>query len=199
MPLSGIALCEAEMTTPRSAPRSPVRNATAGVGSTPSSSTSTPAEARPGGDGGLQHLAAGPRVAAERRPAAAAGGRGRAVATAGRTPRRRPRGRRADGAGRRGARARRAAAVARRRASAGVRSALASPRTPSVPNSRPTAASALRVLGRLAGLLQAVLLALLGPRVAGEEAGLLQRRAGRSRRARSAPGRWPAAARRPGR
>src|SRR3954471_24510014 len=39
------------------------------------------------------------------------------------------------------------------------------------------AGSALRVLGRLAGLLQAVLLPLLGPRVTGEEAGLLQRRA----------------------
>src|SRR5918998_728367 len=37
--------------------------------------------------------------------------------------------------------------------------------------------SALRVLRRLAGLLEAVLLALDGTRVTGEEAGLLQRRA----------------------
>ena len=36
--------------------------------------------------------------------------------------------------------------------------------------------SALAVLRRLAGLLEAVLLALDGPRVAGQEAGLLQRR-----------------------
>jgi hypothetical protein len=44
-----------------------------------------------------------------------------------------------------------------------------------VPN-RPNG-SALRVLRSLAGLLQAVLLALLHPRVAAEVAGLLQRRA----------------------
>src|SRR5690606_24249469 len=37
-------------------------------------------------------------------------------------------------------------------------------------------ASALAVLRRLAGLLEAVLLPLLGPRVTGQEAGLLQRR-----------------------
>src|SRR3954468_19097959 len=37
--------------------------------------------------------------------------------------------------------------------------------------------SALRVLRGLAGLLEAVLLAFLDPRVTGEEAGLLQRRA----------------------
>src|SRR4029079_1454633 len=42
-------------------------------------------------------------------------------------------------------------------------------RTPGVPTDR----SALAVLGRLAGLLEAVLLALDGPRVAGQEAGLL--------------------------
>ena len=64
-------------------------------------------------------------------------------------------------------------------ASSGVRSSpLARPRTPSVPNRRRCAQrSALAVLGRLAGLLEAVLLALDDPRVAGEEAGLLQRRA----------------------
>ena len=56
---------------------------------------------------------------------------------------------------------------------------LARPRTPSVPKSRPTSIlcprSALAVLGSLAGLLQAGLLALLDPRVAGEQAGLLER------------------------
>ena len=77
MPLSGMALCDAEMTTPRSAPKSAVRNATAGVGSTPSSTHVDAGRGEPGGDRGLQHLAAGPRVAAERRPAA---GRGLAAA-----------------------------------------------------------------------------------------------------------------------
>ncbi len=47
MPLSGIGLWDAESITPRSAPSFSVRNATAGVGSTPSSSTSTPADASP--------------------------------------------------------------------------------------------------------------------------------------------------------
>ena len=47
MPLSGIGLCDAESTTPMSTPSSAVRNATAGVGSTPTLLTSTPAEARP--------------------------------------------------------------------------------------------------------------------------------------------------------
>src|SRR5947207_7735869 len=74
----------------------------------------------------------------------------------------------------------RAAADATANASSGVRSSLASPRTPSVPNMVPPAdtcrGSALRVLRRLAGLLQPVLLALLHPRVAGQKACLLQRR-----------------------
>ena len=71
-----------------------------------------------------------------------------------------------------------AAARATERASSGVRSALARPRTPSVPKRRPNGAcrSALGVLGRLAGLLEPVLLALLDPRVTGEEAGLLEGR-----------------------
>ena len=47
MPLSGIGLCDAESTTPMSTPSSAVRNATAGVGSTPTLLTSTPAEASP--------------------------------------------------------------------------------------------------------------------------------------------------------
>ena len=142
MPLSGIALCEAEMTTPRSAPRSAVRKATAGVGSTPSSSTSTPAEARPAATAAssISPLARGSR------PRTASGRLGLACRAAWPRPatrRRRPPGRPATGSGAGDARPRRspstcAAAVARRRASAGVRSALARPRTPSVPNSRPT-------------------------------------------------------------
>src|SRR5215218_6269914 len=73
------------------------------------------------------------------------------------------------------------AARPRARASSGVRSALARPRTPSVPNSFPTGAIpaiplALAVLGCLAGLLEAVLLALDLAGVAGEEATLLQLR-----------------------
>src|SRR5688500_12451684 len=73
-------------------------------------------------------------------------------------------------------------AVARPRpmTSSGVRSTLARPRTPSVPNlsirtSRATPRGlALGVLRRLAGLLEAVLLGLLLPRVAGEESSSLE-------------------------
>src|SRR6266508_3423500 len=70
------------------------------------------------------------------------------------------------------------AARPRARASSGVRSAFASPRTPSVPNSLPIRETrlALGVLGRLAGLLQPVLLALHLAGVAGQEAPLLQLR-----------------------
>src|SRR5690606_19389462 len=65
-----------------------------------------------------------------------------------------------------------AAATARSTATSAVSSRLATPRTPSVPNSRPTERprSALAVLGRLARLLQTGLLALLDPRVAGQQA-----------------------------
>src|SRR5919198_122820 len=63
-------------------------------------------------------------------------------------------------------------------ASSGVSSAFASPRTPSVPKSRGNdvrrVALALGVLGRLAGLLEPVLLALDHARVAGQKAALLQ-------------------------
>src|SRR5664279_4690174 len=176
MPLSGIALCEAEITTPRSAPRSSVRNATAGVGSTPSSRTSAPAEARPAATAAssISPLARGSR------PTTASGcpdGSGPATATLD------PPGTSTLAGGPSAATGRRststfAGAVARLNARCGVRSALARPRTPSVPNSlAPTAApftSALGVLGRLARLLQSVLLALGGPRIAGQEPILLQ-------------------------
>src|ERR1700704_6420404 len=70
----------------------------------------------------------------------------------------------------------RAVARPRARTSSGVSSALATPLTPSVPNRACTMAVELplRVLGCLAGLLQAVLLAFLLPGISGEEAGLLQ-------------------------
>src|SRR5580698_2789890 len=63
-------------------------------------------------------------------------------------------------------------------ASSAVSSSLATPRTPSVPKrAEPTADRVLplRVLRSLAGLLQAVLLRLLLPRVAGKQTGPLQR------------------------
>src|SRR5688572_12302975 len=69
----------------------------------------------------------------------------------------------------------RAAARPRSSAKEAVSSVLARPRTPSVPNcTADSPGSALGELLRLAGLDEAVLLALLLPRVAGEEAGLLQ-------------------------
>src|SRR5580658_4831900 len=57
----------------------------------------------------------------------------------------------------------------------GVSSALATPRIPSVPN-RAATGSALRVLRRLASLLQAVLLAFLLAGVPGEQPGPLEAR-----------------------
>src|SRR5262245_44558117 len=59
-----------------------------------------------------------------------------------------------------------------------VRSTEASPRTPSVPNCSTAEGLALRVLRRLARLLEAVLAALLLARVAHEQPSLLQHRAG---------------------
>ena len=86
-----------------------MRNATAGVGSTPTRSTSAPAADQAGGDRRLEHLAAGPRIAAHD------GQRSRGRATA------RVLDEHAGGAG------------ATASASSGDRSAFASPRTPSVP------------------------------------------------------------------
>src|SRR5947209_3771294 len=78
----------------------------------------------------------------------------------------------------RGAWASAVAARARARASSGLSRSPATPRTPSVPNSlRATAAGARSALGELrplARLLQARLLALLGARVAREEAAALE-------------------------
>src|SRR5690606_14288270 len=170
MPLSAKGLCDAD-TIAAGAPSDADHQATAGVGTTPSSTTSTPSLARPAAS------------------AASSMGPDRRVSrpTAQRSP---P--------------STRAAARPRARASSGVSSALATPRTPSVPNfntatprptlppatalagprrSRPATRpawrcsprSALAVLWRLAGLLQAVLLRLLHPRVAGEEARPLER------------------------
>src|SRR5262245_5284983 len=70
----------------------------------------------------------------------------------------------------------RAAARPSSRANAAVRSVLAIPRTPSVPNFTGWRSALGELLG-FAGLDEAVLLALLLPRVAGEQAGLLQSRA----------------------
>src|SRR4051794_23367728 len=184
MPLSGMALCEAESMTPRSASRNAVRYATPGVGSTPTSRTSTPALARPA------------MTAAVRNSPEALGSR--PTTASGRWPAKAPVSARTC-----------AAATERSSASSAVTSRLATPRTPSVPNSRATvllflgssgrageapphadgpgepyspgpscgrAGSALAVLRSLAGLLQTGLLALGGARVAGEEAGLLQGR-----------------------
>src|SRR4051795_280369 len=155
MPLSGIGLWLAEIITPRSASVRPVGCAIAGVGRTPARSTSAPALDSPAttAASSISPLARGSR------PTTATGREvpSRSASTL-------------------------AAARATERANSGVRSALARPRTPSVPKRRPMndslapCGSALGVLRRLAGLLEAVLLALGDAGVAGEEAGLLQRR-----------------------
>src|SRR5262249_51823693 len=152
---------------------SPVRYATAGVGSTPTRTTVAPALARPAttAASSISPLARGSR------PTTAIG----ACDSEARTW---------------------AAATATAIASSGVRSPLARPRTPSVPKRRaiqvlqsrrwswpgvvgytPGHGSryrperlTLRVLRRLAGLLQTVLLAFLHAGVARQEAGLLERR-----------------------
>src|SRR4051812_27270239 len=189
-----MGLCDAESTTPRSAPVSATSPATAGVGRTPASSTSTPALARPA-------TTAAARNSPEARGSRPTIARGRCPAKTPTSP------------------STWAAATARSRASSAVTSRFAVPRTPSVPKSRPTlppmlarrcarmpmtagrachpnlgnpkrdrpratrasgpdgtgAASALAVLRSLAGLLEAGLLALLDAGVARQEAGLLER------------------------
>ena len=207
MPLSGIGLCDAEIITPKSASYAPVRYATAGVGSTPTRSTSAPALVRPAttAASSISPLARGSR------PTTASGG---VAAVATRPARARPRPRApapARGSDRAlatpadpvGAEQSTHAATSDDTAIRAARTAGATPVEEADPAVRQTTRagerSALRVLRRLAGLLQAVLLALVGPRVTGEEAGLLQRRAVVGLAARSARGRWPGAARRPGR
>ena len=114
MPLSGIGLCEAESITPRSALASAVRNATAGVGSTPTRTTLAPALVSPAttAASSISPLA---RVS---RPTTASGGWLRSVSASVC-----------------------AAATASASANSGVRSAFARPRTPSVPNNRPIPAN----------------------------------------------------------
>ena len=155
MPLSANGLCEAEIIAPAIASAADTK-ATAGVG--------THAEE-------LHVDALGARSRRPARPRAAG-------------PRRGCRGRRRPGR-------RRAPAPRRDRGRARARGSARcwpTPRTPSVPNRSATGGrarrSALGVLRSLAGLLEAVLLALLLARVAGEEAGLLQRRRAARGRAR---------------
>ena len=110
MPLSGMALCDAEIITPRSASRARTRYATAGVGSTPTRSASAPAAVSPAttAASSISPLARGSR------PTTATGRCDRSCSA--RTC---------------------AADAASATASSGVRtSPLASPRTPSVPNRR---------------------------------------------------------------
>ena len=65
MPLSGIALCDAEIITPRSASSAPTRYATAGRGQHADAERVGARRGEPGDDRGFQHLAAGPRIAAD--------------------------------------------------------------------------------------------------------------------------------------
>src|SRR4051812_43041364 len=151
MPLSWYGLWDAEIIAPRALRRA-ASNATTGVGTTPRRCTTIPSLARPA-------TKAASSIAVDRRVSP--------PTTASSPPRIRP------------------AARPRSRAKAAVSSLFAMPRTPSVPNfivvfglgSGALPRSPLGELRRLAGLLQAVLLALLLARVAREQAGLLQRRA----------------------
>ena len=156
MPLSGIGLCEAESITPRSAPSAPVRKATPGVGSTPSSSTSTPAEARPA-------TTAASRNCPEMRVS-------RPTTANGRWPSKSPASAEDVGGGNGEVQGELGGEVDRW-PGPGPR------RCRRVESCERLARSALAELGRLAGLLQTGLLALDDARVAGEQAGLLQRRA----------------------
>src|SRR5271165_1552666 len=140
MPLSPKGLWEAEMTTAGRS-RLTASQARAGVGRTPTSTTSAPSLARPAPRAACSM---GPDLRVSRPIRKAVAVMVRAMA--------RP----------------------RARTSSGVSSVLALPRTPSVPNQVRDTGLPLRVLGGLAGLLQAVLLGLLLPCVTGEEARLLE-------------------------
>src|SRR5262245_37754820 len=147
MPLSMNGLWLAEMTAP-AVPSCSATKATAGDGATPSRRTSTPADVNPA-------MRAASSIGPDRRVS-------------------RP-------TTMRSMRNTLAEARATARATSAVSSVLATPRMPSVPKRSPVMgaageASALRVLRRLAGLLQAVLLALLLARVTRQESGLLERR-----------------------
>src|SRR5690554_5602061 len=153
MPLSGMGLWDAEITTPRSASREAVKYATPGVGNTPTSSTSTPAEASPA-------ATADDRNCPDTRVS-------RPMMARGRCPENSPRSARTA-----------AAATARSTASSAVMSPFARPRTPSVPKRRAMRARlTLRVLRSATGLLQTGLLTLNDACVASEEASLLESRA----------------------
>src|ERR687896_1615758 len=117
MPLSGAGLCEADSMTPRSAPSERVKNATAGVGNTPSLSTSTPAPASPATTAASRNSP----EARGSRPTTAIG-RPRPATLSEKAPT---------------SPSTRAAATDRPSASGAVRSRLATPRTPSVPKRRP--------------------------------------------------------------
>src|SRR3954451_12973265 len=148
-PLSAKGLWEAEMTAAPSRPSRPSRTGAAGVGSTPASRASPPAAATPAASA-LSSIGPDSRVS--------------------RTTSRR--GRTAPDA----ERAWSTTARPRASASSAVSSSPATPRTPSVPNRRRGMAGTLTLgeLRPLAGLLQAGLLALLHPGVAGEEAAALE-------------------------
>ncbi len=188
MPLSGAGLCDADSITPRSASSACVRCATAGVGRTPRRSTSTPELARPATTAASRNSpearGSRPTTASGRWPLKAP----RSPSTrAAATDRSMTRGR--SGRGWR-ARARRRSrtdepqfnsrldrltsesgrAAARRDAPHGT----AGWRHGCDGSYR---RSTLAVLRSLTGLLETGLLGLRHPRVAGEEAGLLQRRA----------------------
>src|SRR5690554_372997 len=153
MPLSGMGLWDAEITTSRSASTDAVRYATPGVGRTPTSRTSTPAEASPA-------ATADDRNCPDTRVS-------RPITARGRCPENSPRSARTA-----------AAATARSTASSAVMSPFARPRTPSVPKRRAMRARlTLRVLRSATGLLQTGLLALNDAGVASQEASLLKGRA----------------------
>src|SRR4051812_34653282 len=137
------------MTAAPSRPNRPSKMGAAGVGRTPASRASPPAAATPAASA-LSSIGPDSRVS--------------------RTTSRR--GRTAPDA----ERAWSTTARPRASASSAVSSSPATPRTPSVPNRRRGMARALTLgeLRPLAGLLQAGLLALLHPRVAGEEAAALE-------------------------